>query len=224
MNLKRKQGTSQQILPPVVIDRLATKAFIDAIVPLCRFPNPCVVAQLGGGEVFGTIRANGGNTRFNIGQTSSGAKVMYDDNTTPRLAFLWAHGCLMTAHPRFQEVDGKKRSHYVFAHVWEAAQDVNAYTNVANLVAVPKYVSSLTDGNGPLASYFQYHAHSVYGWKPATMPNPSKPRDYQAFLSHVVYLNSVSKKNPRVLVKNRGDKSNAQRFTTLKSNGIFPWP
>jgi hypothetical protein len=224
VNSARKQWTSQQILPPVVIDHVATRAFIDAVVPLCRFPNPDVVAQLGGREVFGTIRANGGNARFDLGQTSSGAKVMYDDNTTPRLAFLWAHGCLMTAHPRFQEDDGKKRSHYVFAHVWEAAQDVNAYTNVANLVAVPKYTASLTDGNGPLASYFQYHAYSVYGWKPAMMPNPPIPVDYQAFLAHVVYLNSASTNAPRVLVKNQGNKSNDQRFRTLKSNGIFPWP
>lgn len=223
MRSTRKHGADQQILPPVILDHDATLAFIKAVVPLCRFPNRDVVAQLGASEVFGTIRAHGKNARFDIGLASSGVKVMYDDNTTPRLALLWTHGWLATSHPRFSEADGKKRSHYVFAHVWEAAQDVNAYTNVANLVAVPKYASSLTDGNGPLAAYFQYHAYSVYGWKPKTMTIPDMPKDYATFLSHVVYLTSQTVSNVRMQVKNRGNQVNNQWLRTMRENGIFPW-
>ncbi len=87
---------------------------------------------------------------------------MYDDNTTPRWAFFWAHGIPETAHP----------SNRTFAHVWEGADNIGAYTHLANLVMVPEPFASLTDKDGPLTGFLRWHAWTVYRWKPASAAAP----------------------------------------------------
>jgi hypothetical protein len=222
LKIKTKYAT-RLILPAVAIDSSATLAFINAVIPLCRFPAPDVVRQLANQQTFNTIRATGQRKRFEVDTLPSGQKVMFDDNTTPRLAFLWSHGCLITSHPTYREEDGTERSHYVFAHVWEVAQDIDSYTNVANIVAVPKHTASLTDGDGPLAPYFQYHTFDKYGWKPSSVSSPKMPEHYDVFRELVVYLESDQTIDPRVLIKNRGNQLNNERIRTMKLHHVFPW-
>jgi hypothetical protein len=92
---------------------------------------------------------------------------MYDDNTTPTWAMLWAHGGVL-GH----------RQGWVFAHVWPACDDVDSYTHLANLAIVPECFASLTDKDGPLTSYLQWHAWKKYKWKPKHIGPPQKPADY----------------------------------------------
>lgn len=127
-------------------------------------PHPSTVANLGG-AAFPSIRDQ--KNRISIGQIGS-EKVFLDDNTTPRWALLWSHGISATAHPKG----------WTFAHVWPVPKDVKAYTHLANLVMMPEYFSSLTDKDGPLTPYFQFHAWETYHWKPESFPEPSKPLGY----------------------------------------------
>jgi hypothetical protein len=132
-------------------------------------PHPDTVAAFKG-AVFPTVRARKGHLRQ--GQVKQGERSigMYDDNTTPRWALLWAHGIPDTHHP----------SGRTFAHVWEGADDIAAYTHLANLVMVLEPFAALTDKRGPLTGYLRWHAWTRYGWKPEHAPKPVEPEDYEA--------------------------------------------
>jgi hypothetical protein len=45
-------------------------------------------------------------------------------------------------------------------------------------VIVPECFASLTDKDGPLTGYLQWHAWTVYGWKPNHVVAPQMPADY----------------------------------------------
>lgn len=93
---------------------------------------------------------------------------MLDDNVTPRWALFWAHGMPQTGHPRG----------WTIAHVWKAAKDPAAYTHLANLCLMPECLGSLSDKDGPLCRFLEYHAWRVYGWRPEIAPVPEKPAGY----------------------------------------------
>ena len=102
---------------------------------------------------------------------SGKAVGMYDDNTTPTRAVLWAHGAVL----------GNRRG-WGFAHIWPACDDVESYTHLANLAIVPECFASLTDKDGPLTDYLKWHAWTVCGWKPSHVAPPQMPADYNADL------------------------------------------
>lgn len=130
-------------------------------------PHPDTVRALGR-AAFPTVRARKQNPRSNLVVADGRTVGMYDDNTTPRWAFFWAHGIPETAHP----------SNRTFAHVWEGADDIGAYTHLANLVMVPEPFASLTDKDGPLTGFLRWHAWTVYRWKPTSAMAPAKPNGY----------------------------------------------
>ena len=80
-----------------------------------------------GRAVFPTVRARKNHKRSGEVIRDGEAVGMYDDNTTPRWALLWAHGTPITHHP-------SKRT---FAHVWEGADDIASYRHLANIVILP---------------------------------------------------------------------------------------
>ena len=137
------------------------------VVRHCWFPNPDVVKRLRG-AVFPVIRDTG--RRMTIGTTENGRRIMYDDNTTPRWALLWSHGCRKTDHPKG----------WTFAHVWQQAKNPDAYTHVANLVLMPECFASLSDKLGPLVPVLQHHAETVYGWRPVGENHVEAPTGYDA--------------------------------------------
>lgn len=144
--------------------------------------------------------------------TENGREIgMYDDNTTPRWAFLWAHGIPITHHP----------SGRTFAHVWEGADDITAYTHLANIVMVPEPFAALTDKKGPLTRYLRWHAWSVYKWKPSHAPMPEIPLDYESVKWR--YLSKIT--NPRKFVLDRLSGLDNGRSRTLlpimKKLGMF---
>lgn len=94
---------------------------------------------------------------------------MYDDNTTPTWALLWSHGLV-----------GGSQKGWAFIHVWKASDALGAYTHLANLAMVPECFASLTDKDGPLTAFLQWHAWQRYRWKPSHASQPSKPRDYDS--------------------------------------------
>ena len=112
---------------------------IQVAVSYCWLPNPEVVCELKE-AVFPVVRdtKKRGKEKF---VEKYGKSVLYDDNTTPRWAFLWSHGYLKTSLPS---------SGWTLAHVWAKSKDPEAYTHLANLVMMPECLASLSDKEGPL--------------------------------------------------------------------------
>ena len=168
----------------------------------CLCPHPDVVGRLEG-AVFPSIRAsNKGGKRGERGEVD-GCRIMYDDNTTPRLALLWSHGFGGTKHP-----EG-----WTFAHVWDVPKDPGAYTHIANLVMLPESLASLTDKQGPLVPYLRYHAETVYGWRPVGKDIVGKPRGYEDLIW--TYLDPIP--NPLGFVQCRMQRSNEKRIGILRN-------
>lgn len=141
-------------------------ALVRMVAATSWLAHPAAVEAIGC-AVFPTVRARKGHKRG--GRIDGGkGEGMYDDNTTPRWAMLWAHGIPITHHP----------SKWTFAHVWESADDIDTYCHLANIIIVPEPFAGLTDKNGPLTGYLRWHAWSVYRWKPAHAVVPEKPADF----------------------------------------------
>lgn len=143
------------------------RALADMVAATSWLPHPYAVSALGG-AAFPTRRARKNYPRFTLISENGEEVGMYDDNTTPRWALLWAHGIMMTHHP----------SAWTFAHVWESADDIATYTHLANLAMVPECFGSLTDKNSPLTGFLRWHAWSKYGWKPPYADEPKMPDGY----------------------------------------------
>ena len=170
-------------------------------VGYCQCPHPDVVRRLEG-PVFPSIRAsNKGGKRGERGNVN-GRWIMYDDNTTPRLALLWSHGIGVTSHPKG----------WTFAHIWDVTKDPDAYTHIANLVVLPESLASLTDKGGPLVPYLRFHAETVYGWRPAGKATVRKPVGYDGLTW--TYLDSIP--DPLGFVRNQMRQSNDKRIGILR--------
>ena len=171
------------------------------VVPYCRLPNPHVVKQLRG-AVFPVVRDSG--KRMQIGM-ENGRRVMYDDNTTPRWALLWSHGCGKTGH----YPEG-----WTFAHVWNESKDPDSYTHVSNLVMMPECFASLSDKRGPLVPLLRHHAAAVYGWWPAGKDDSvgTPPPGYDGLKWN--YLDSYA--DPRSFIQNQLHRLNNQRVESLR--------
>lgn len=174
-------------------------------IKYCRLPNVKVVNDIKN-PVFPTIR----NTKKRLTiETIRGRSIMFDDNTTPRWALLWAHGYKKTDHPKG----------WTFAHVWDESQDPDAYTHLANLVMIPECLASLTDKQGPLVPYLRYHSQSCYEWLPEGKSEIEKPKRYDQIEWN--YLESIS--DPGDVVHAQLIRLNNQRVIKIRDTlGIQP--
>ncbi len=166
----------------------------------CRMPHPSAVAAMAR-AVFPSIRASSTQPRLSVA-TIGETRLMHDDNMTPRWAFLWAHGIADTAHP----------NGWTFAHVWTAARDPDAYTNLANLVLMPEPLASMSDKQGPLMPYLQHHAQTVYGWKPRGVEDVAKPVGYD----EITWAYMPPCDDPRKFVRDRLAVLNNERVKILR--------
>lgn len=168
-------------------------------VPHCKMPHRDVVKKLNG-PVFPVIR----NQRKRCEKdTKDGCRIMYDDNTSPRWAFLWSHNLGTTAHPG---------NGWLLGHVWETPNDPECYTQVANLVMIPAGLASLSDRHGPVTPFLRYHAKQVYNWKPNDNAI-EKPQGYDELEWR--YLDPYP--DPWNAIRERIEKSNAERARVLRS-------
>ena len=153
---------------------------VKLVIKLCYFPNPETCKEINT-AVFPTIRAQPKFRRFSVQKIES-RKLLRDDNTSPTWALMWSHVIGRVTPPK---------NGWIFAHVWQASQDAEGYTAPYNLVLMPEFLGSLSDKNGPLARYFQYHAQSVYGLTPKGKNQVPKPADFENLSFR--YLPKVSK-------------------------------
>ena len=155
-----------------------------------------------GRTIFPTVRARKNHKRLGEVLRDGVAVGMYDDNTTPRWAFLWAHGIPITHHP----------SARTFAHVWEGADDIASYNHLANIVMVPEPFAGLTDKKGPMTRYLRWHAWSVYEWMPEHASVPQKPEDFDGIVWQ--YLPKIAE--PMAFIRERITDLDNERVRLLR--------
>ena len=129
---------------------------------------------------------------------------MYDDNTTPRWALLWAHGIPGRSNQLTQG--------WTISHVWDRSKDMGAYTHLANLALLPEYLSSLSDKQGPLTHHLRFHAWDVYRWKPLGSDTPVRPIGYDP--DQWCYFKPVA--DPVGFLRAEFSKGNCRRCQALK--------
>lgn len=162
----------------------------------CRLPHPDVVARCGA-AIFPTIR-----DQQRRGTVDAERGLLLDDNATPRWALFWAHGMPQTHHPRG----------WTIAHVWKATKDPAAYTHLANLCLMPECLGSLSDKDGPLCRFLEFHAWSAYGWRLSHAEIPEEPLGYGAI--QWTYLDAIS--DPHGFICERMMTLNNQRVLALR--------
>jgi len=126
------------------------------------------VAQTGGGALFRTVRGPG--RRGSFGPLPGGEEVMFDDNTSPTLAFLWSAG--RSKGPDVQ-----------YNHVWSDPRNPLTYTALWNICATPAFLAKTTDGsNHPeVLGLLRYRAFDLFGRRPEGEARPERPDDYERF-------------------------------------------
>lgn len=101
-----------------------------------------------------------------VGQVIDG--ITLDNNTYANGAFKRALGVKPTEFVGFH-----------ICHIWgTTAYDLACYTNIANLVAIPAELSSLTDHHPHIVACLKFRAWELYHWKPAKEVAPVRPEGY----------------------------------------------
>jgi hypothetical protein len=137
-----------------------------AVAAHTLFLHPDTVAQTNGQPLFRTVRDPAHRGAFGI--LSDGTEIMFDDNTTPTLAFLWSAQRL-------------KGPDVQFNHLWGDPRNPATYTALWNLCATPAFLAKTTDGsNHPeVLGLLRFRAFDLFGHVPRGEEIPSKPAGYE---------------------------------------------
>jgi hypothetical protein len=152
-----------------VLSRAGYATIAQGVAAHTVFLHPATVAQTGGHPLFRTVRDPG--RRGTFGQLPNGQNVMFDDNTTPTLAFLWSA----------QRVKGPDVQ---YNHLWGDPRNPDTYTALWNLCATPAFLAKTTDGsNHPeVLSLLRFRSHDLYGFEPGGEEVPKPPDNYDMMI------------------------------------------
>lgn len=137
---------------------------LQAVAAHTLFLDPETVAQTRGEPVFPVIRNPNRRGEFT---EAEGRKVMYDDNTTPTLAILWASR-------------RKKGPDVQYNHVFGDPRNPATYTALWNLCVTPAFLAKTTDGsNHPeVLAALRFRVVDLYGYWPTGEERPTEPEGY----------------------------------------------
>lgn len=154
-------------LEEVLIERAHYASVLHAVANHTVFLHPDTVAQTKGKATFRLVRDP--TKRGETGTLRDGREGMFDDNTGPTLAFLWAA----------QRVKGRDVQ---FNHIWSDPRDPDTYTALWNLCATPAFLAKTTDGsNHPeVVNLLRYRAFDCFGHIPAGQDQPTRPSGYDS--------------------------------------------
>ena len=98
--------------------------------------------------------------------------IKYDDNTRPNT--------LIKAAVKKYRHFGIAPNEYAVCHIWEnSCYNPKYYTDLRNLVLLPRALSSLSDYNSAVSQLLKYHSTRLFGkWCPDGCELPSKPTQY----------------------------------------------
>lgn len=136
-----------------------------AVASLALFSHPSTVAQTGNKNLFRVIRARGIRRRGER-DIVGGAPMEFDDNLFPIMGFLWAN-----------DLHRRKLKDVQYNHILSMSSDVSSYTSLANLAALPAFLSKLTDNHAEIKAQLYYRSKELYGPLSAAKI-PEKPNYY----------------------------------------------
>jgi hypothetical protein len=148
-----------------VLARAGYVTVAEGVAAHTLFLHPDTVAQAGRDALFRIVRDP--SRRGSFGQLPDGTDVMFDDNTSPKLAFLWAAQC--STGPDVQ-----------YNHVWSDPRNPATYTALWNLCATPAFLAKTTDGsNHPdVLALLRFRAYELFGRWPDGEQEPPVPVGY----------------------------------------------
>lgn len=139
-----------------------------AIASLSVFAHPDVVSAAGQRAIFRTVRGK----MPDRGKITGG--LMFDDNTSPAVAFEWSTG--------FKRTTG---TDITCCHLYAESSDAEAYTDLRNLFFAPSFISKLTDSQAASLptrhslNVLRYRAFVLFGYcGPGSTRRPTKPEHY----------------------------------------------
>tara|TARA_R100000306_G_scaffold28329_1_gene31581 strand:+ start:15299 stop:15940 length:642 start_codon:yes stop_codon:yes gene_type:complete len=146
-----------------VIRQTAYRDLAQAVASLTIFSHPDTVAQTGARALFPIVRDA---RRRGETEEREGRIIGFDDNKAPTDAFLWAN----EIKRRPQDLQ--------FNHVYALSDDVECYTNLANLCVSPAFLAKLTDTNPEITELLKFRVFDLYGWYPDGTRPPNQPDRY----------------------------------------------
>ncbi len=165
-------SSSKQLLNGVhslqnVLKRAGYASIVEAVAAHTVFLPPDTVAQTNGEALFPIVRDP---SRIGVyGELPGGQAVLFDDNTSPTLAFLWS-------------AQRSKGPDVQYNHIWGDSKNAATYTALWNLCATPAFLAKTTDGsNHPeVVRALRYRAFELYGFFPAGESQPVPPEGYES--------------------------------------------
>ena len=107
--------------------------------------------------------------RGELGALSDGRQVMFDDNAGPTLT-------LLSAAQRNKGPDVQ------YNHIWGDPRNLDTYTALWNLCAIPAFLAKTTDGsNHPeVVNLLRYRGLDLFGYLPEGERRPEIPAGYES--------------------------------------------
>ncbi|MGH9299116.1 MAG: hypothetical protein ACRDZT_04315, partial [Acidimicrobiales bacterium] len=132
-----------------VLARAGYPSIAEAVAAHSLFLHPDTVAQAGPDALFRIVRD--ARRRGSFGQLPDGTDVMFDDNTSPKLVFLWAAQAVTGPDVQYNHVWGDPRNPYTYTALW-------------NICATPAFLAKTTDGsNHPdVLSMLRFRAYELF--------------------------------------------------------------
>jgi hypothetical protein len=148
------------------LERAGFGSTLDAVAANTLFLHPDTVAQTQGQPVFPVIRNPNRRGELTVVEDR---QVMFDDNTTPTLAFLWSARRKKGPDVQYNHVFGDPRNPFTYTALW-------------NLCVTPAFLAKTTDGsNHPeVLSALRFRVVELYGNWPKGEEVPTEPAGYRA--------------------------------------------
>jgi hypothetical protein len=134
-----------------VVAQSQYKTLVQAVASLAVFSHPETVKQTEGKHLFSVIRARGDFKRGHYSDVIGG-RVFHDDNWSPTQAFAWAN-----------DVGLWSKNDVQYNHIVSKSDDFRFYTSLTNLVALPSFLSKLTDTHKEISSLLRFRSQQLYG-------------------------------------------------------------
>jgi hypothetical protein len=175
-----------------------------ALAALTVFVDPTVAAQIGVNPVFRTAR--NGRER---GKHNHACNYLYDDNSTPRVAFQCATGIAFDS------------PHMQVAHLYAESGEVNLYTRLHNLVMIPSFLVRLSDyqssniqhawNDRPHVQILHYRTQELYGFQHQNVGQVPCPAAYTSLswarFAPAIHTSSVRDRLQDYVNRNPGSRA-----------------
>jgi len=122
-----------------------------AVANLAAFTHTASVAQVHTRNLLRIVRGPAPE-RGLIVDYRDGGRVLLDDNTGPTNAFLWVNGLRRGLYSDVQ-----------LGHIWQAAENVEAYSNLANICVLRAFLAKLPETHPRIVLMLRWRAAQLYG-------------------------------------------------------------